>query len=473
MWIEKGAKPGSTRLTILCCTVLLLTGCTSYQAHPLPKESMSAKKLIDLQYSVKKQHEAGLHKRVVNTADGLDLTEVAIIAVLNNPDLQAERAKQSLAGAQLFAAGLLPDPHISASLTLPTGNTNGAVNAWGLGLGYDIIPLITRQARIDSRRQAQIQVNLHLLWQEWQVMLQAKTLTVRYTLELKKIELLQKAEKLCRHRYESSSVALRSGDITLDGNNRDLTALLTMSNRLNQVEQIHNQTRHQTTMLLGLAPDVELHCILSPQSDLLSRATAGKDLHSLQKRRPDLLALQAGYQSQEAEVRAAVLGQFPSLSIGMTRGKDTDALSTTGFGVNLNLPLFSGSRGAIAIKRATREQLRLEYQARLSHAFSDVDKLFELQKIITAQQTRLKKYLPKLRSIVEKTKQAYTDSDVDAQSFFNMEYTWILKQLEEITLEQSQWETSLALQAMLALPEDNGLPSGNSSDNHIISRKHS
>ncbi len=458
MRIKNITKTAHSLLPALCCAALVLTGCASYQARPLPENSILADKLRALQYSVKKQQAAGLHQHAVNPADGLDLTEVAIIAVLNNGDLQAKRAKQKLAGAQLFAAGLLPDPQISANLAIPTGDTNGAVNAWGLGLGYDIIPLITRQARIDADRQAQVQVHLDLLWQEWQVMQQARTLAVRYTLELKKLKLLHKVRDLYQHRYYNSSQALKNGDVTMNVNGTDLTALLDIYSRINQLEQAHNETRHQINLLLGLAPDVDLHFILPPQPYLLSRATAEKDLHTLRRRRPDLLALQAGYQSQEAKVRAAILSQFPSLSIGITRGKDTDALATTGFGISLHLPLFSGSRGAIAIERATREQLKLEYQARLNQALTNVNSLLELQKIIDDQQARLKKYLPRLRTIVEKNRQAYTKNDVDALTFFTVEYTWILKRLEEMNLEQSQWENNLALQALLALPGDNGLP---------------
>jgi len=451
MRIETRAKRGRSLLPVVCSTALLLTGCASYQARPLPENSMLAENLQGLQYSIEKQQAAGLQQQhEINPADGLDLTETAIIAVLNNPALQAERTKQKVAGAQLFAAGLLPDPRISANLDFPIGDSSGTVNAWGLGFGYDIIPLITRQARIDARRQGQVQVNLDLLWQEWQVMQRARSLAVRSTLELKKLELLHKARALYRHRYDNSSRSLQADAVTMDVNGTDLTALLDIYSRITQLEQVHNETRHQLALLLGLAPDVNVRFTFPRKPVLLSREAAAKKLETLQQRRPDLLALQAGYQSQEAKVRAAVLSQFPSLSIGITGAKDTDSVSTTGFGISLNLPLFSGSRGAIAVERATREQLQREYQARLSRALTDVDRLLELQVIISRQQARLKKYLPRLRALVAKTREAYINSDIDALTFFNMEYTWVLKRLEEIDLEQAQWENSLALQAMLA-----------------------
>ncbi len=452
-------KQRHSLLLVSCTAALFLTGCTSYQARPLQENSMLLKNLPELQYTIEKKQSAGLlQQHEINPADGLDLTETAIIAVLNNPDLQAERAKQKVAGAQLFAAGLLPDPQLTANLDFPTGDTIGTVNAWGLGLGYDIIPLITRQARIDAEQQVQNQVNLSLLWKEWQVMQQARSLAIRSTLELNRLELLHKTRELYLHRYDNSSKALKAGDITLDVNGTDLTAVLDTCSQINKLEQAHNETRHQLSLVLGLAPNIDLQFTLPPEPDLLSREAVEKGLETIQQRRPDLLALQAGYRSQEAKVRTAILSQFPSLSIGISRTKDTGALYTTGFGISLNLPIFSGGKGAIAIERATREQLQQEYQARLSQTLTDVNRLLELQEIIDAQQALLKKYLPQLQIIVEKTREAYKNSDIDALTFFNMEYTWVLKRLEEIALEQAQWENSLALQVMLALPGEDCLP---------------
>lgn len=458
MCIESISGSGRSFLLASCSIALLLTGCASYQAQPLPDDSTLAENLQSLQYTVESQHLTGLTQHEINPADGLDLTEVAIVAVLNNPALQAERAKRKVAGAQLFAAGLLPDPQVNTNLDFPTGDTTGAVNAWGLGLGYDIISLITRQARIDAEQQGQVQVNLELLWQEWQVMQQARSLAVRFTLEQKKLKLLQSTRNLYLQRYDNSTLALNRGDLTLDVNGTDLTALLDTYSQINQLEQVHNETRHHLNLLLGLSADVKLRFQLPQTPVLLGRETAKEKLNNLQNRRPDLLALKAGYQSQEAKVRAAILAQFPSLSIGITRARDSGALYSTGFGISLNLPLFSGNRGGIAIERATRDQLNLEYQARLSQAFIDVDRLIQLQEILSRQQMRLKKYLPRLLAIVKKTREAYKNGDIDALTFSNMEYTWVLKRLEEINLEQAQWENSLALQAMLALPGQNEFP---------------
>ena len=205
-------------------------------------------------------------------------------------------------------------------------------------------------------------------------------------------------------------------------------------------------------LLLGLAPDASLGIRLPSLPAPVEAQAVQQVLQSLPMRRPDLLALQAGYRSQEAKVRAAVLSQFPSINIGITRARDTGSLYTTGFNIGITLPLFSGNRGAIAVERATREQLREEYQARIDQAAVDVDQLVRLQGIVAAQQEQLDEYLPTLKNLVEKGKDAYQHGDIDALTFLNMENTWVGKRLEQIRLDQTQRNNYIALQTLLALP---------------------
>lgn len=432
-------------------TLSLLAGCATYQPHPLQDDPDLALSLDSLTVEIMRQQgDSGRYE--MNLADGIDLTEVAIIGVLNNPDLKAERARLKVAGAQLFAAGLLPDPQINATLDIPTGNTTGLFNAWGVGLGYDIIPLINRQARIDEKQYGKIQVKLELLWREWQVIQQARSLAVKYVLGQQRLALLYKVRKLYKKRYLQSTQALNKGDVTIDVNGTDLTALLEVFSQINQQDQIQNEIRHSLNLALGLAADVTLPLRLTSAPPLMGSEVLREEIAGLSDRRPDLMALRAGYHSQEARVRAAILSQFPSLSIGITRARDTSDVYTTGVGVSLNLPIFSGSRGAIAFERATREQLAIEYRARLSQTNLDIDKLIELQGILAGQQEKLTQYLPRLKNLVDRVRSAYQRGDMGALTFFNMEYTWVLKRLEQLDLKQSQWENSIALQTLLALP---------------------
>jgi len=439
---------------LLAATAVLsvLGGCASYQPRPLQDRSPLAtdRDLLRIETAVRNSGPVGHHE--INPADGLDLTEVGIIAVINNPDLKVQRARLKLAGAQVFSAGLLPDPRISAGLDKPTGDTTGLVNSGLLALDYDIIPLITRQSRIDAARHGQEKVRLDLLWQEWQVIQQARSLAVRLRLQGQRLALLQTMRSLYRERYQRSSQALKAGDITLDVNGTDLTALLDTLTQINQLDQTYNRTRHRFNLLLGVDPQVKLKISPLTRETELDPEIVSTRLAELPRVRPDLLALKAGYQSQEARVRAAILAQFPSLGIGINGARDTGDVVTIGLSVSLSLPLFTGNRGHIAIARTSREQLREEYQARLARTEVDVDRMLKLQDLLRQQQGDLRTYLPRLKTLVERARQAYRRGDIEALAFLNMESTWVNKRLEQIRLLQAAWENRIALEALLALP---------------------
>ena len=425
---------------------LLLGGCATYRPEPLPESTDLASRVDQL-----KTRE----ENPTTNADGsLSLTQVAARAVCNNPDLKALRKQSGVKHAQLFSEGLLPDPQLSANLDHPTGSAPGAVDAFGLGLNYDVVSLINRGARMGSARKEEEQARLELLWQEWQVSQQARSLAVNLVSQHQQIALLRRMKDLYQQRYQHSFEAVSRGDLTLDVAGTDLTALLDTLSQINQIEQSLNDTRHTLNLLMGLASDAPLEVRLPPPPGPVDAQSVHRLLETLPQRRPDLLALQAGYQSQEAKVRAAILSQFPSFSIGITRARDTGSVYTTGFNIGLNLPFFSGNRGAIAIERATRGQLRQEYQARIDQAAVEVDKLSRLQAIVAAQQEQLNNYLPTLEKLVERGRSAYRKGDINALTFLNMESTWIGKRLEQINLDQTQRNNRIALQTLLAWPAD-------------------
>ncbi|HEB87026.1 MAG TPA: TolC family protein [Gammaproteobacteria bacterium] len=440
-----------SRPLLALITLSLLGGCATYRPQPLPKQAPLEKDLPLLVAKVNRSIKTKSDTYRVNLADGLDLTEVAIVAVLGNPDLRARRAELKVAGAQAFAAGLLPDPQLSTNIDHPT--TTGYTNGLGFGLGYDIIPLITRQARISAAQGRHAKVRLQLLWQEWQVIQQARSLAVRFQLEQQRLALLRRMRDLYQQRYQHSKQGLADGNITLDVNGTDLTALVDSFSQISQLEQQHNQTHYDLNHLLGLQPDAVISLTKLPAETSIDQASVQAQLRKLPTIRPDLLALKAGYQAQEERVRAAILAQFPSFSIGINRVRDTSNVYTGGFSIRLNLPLFSGNRGAIAIERATRKQLFEEYQARIAQTHSDVRRLLKLQTIIEKQRNNLQLYLPRLKVLVKRARRAYRHGDINVLTFLNMESTWVNKRLEQISLQQTQWQNRIALQTLLALPE--------------------
>ncbi len=160
-----------------------------------------------------------------------------------------------------------------------------------------------------------------------------------------KLELLSKARQLYAQRYAQSAAALRKSNATLDVTETDLTALLDADSRVNQAAQDLNKTQHDLNSLLSLAPELEVP-LLAPSEALAAETPAAiaDALQRLPQRRADLLALQASYRSQEAQLQRAVLAQFPSLNISLTRARDTANVHTVSVSVTIDLPFLNANR---------------------------------------------------------------------------------------------------------------------------------
>ncbi|MCP5201118.1 MAG: TolC family protein [Gammaproteobacteria bacterium] len=417
----------------------LVAGCAHYQPAPLPDSAGLAPDL-------------GTLDATPAPGDALGLDAVAALAVRHNPDLRARRHRLDVAEAQVFAAGLLPDPQLSASLDLPFHNQPGLVTAWGAGLAWDIVQLITRPARQEAAHQQARQVRLDLVWQEWQVAQQARLTALRVIAERRRLGLLETMRDAYAERYRHSARALAEGNLTLDVSGTDLTALLDADSQVAQSEQALAADRIALNLLLGLVPGAELPLAPLPRCAPPDAAQTRAALADLPARRPDLRALGAGYAGQEASVEAAILGQFPSISLGASGARDTGDVTSAGLAATLDLPLFSGNRGAIAGARATRGMLAAEYQARLAQAAVDVATVTARQAVVSRQQALLASRLPTLQTLVERARGAYAGGDIDALTFLNMEQTLMNKQLEAISLEQATCANQVALEVLLALP---------------------
>jgi outer membrane protein, heavy metal efflux system len=429
----------------------MVSACASYRAVSLPQHPDLLDKVPPLTVGARQLPLPALRAHPFNPADGLDMTEVATVAVINSPDLKARRRKAGVARAQVFAARLLPDPQVSASLDHPTDP--GYIDAYNLGLSYDLTALVTHGAGVDAARAAASQVVLDLLWQEWQVVQQARSLYVRSVLQARKLAILRRAQQLYARRYAHSARALRAGDVTLETAGTDLTALLDADTRVSDMERQLSQTRHDLNALLGLTPEAPLALAALPAPQPFTSAAVKAALRDLPKRRPDLRALAAGYASQEATVRKAILAQFPALSFGPTGARDTSDVHTIGVGITVSLPVLNRNRGEIAVQRATRAQLRAEYQARLDATYGDIDRVLAEQALALHRRNALAAQLPELERLVDQARRGYQAGDIAALTYLNMENTLLNKRLEAADLEQSLWDARIALDSLLAWPE--------------------
>ena len=172
----------------------------------------------------------------------------------------------------------------------------------------------------------------------------------------------------------------------------------------------------------------------------------------LAQRRPDLLALQAGYQAGDAKLRQAIVAQFPLTSVGASFARDTAGAVTQGLSAALNLPLFSGGRGEVRVQEATREQLRAEYQARLDQTAAEVKNAQAELASARAQAAALRAEVPRLESLVQPAVAAYQRGDIDSQTYLTLSQAALSRRADLDDREQSARLAEIALETALFLP---------------------
>lgn len=382
-------------------------------------------------------------------SDGLDVTEVAMLAVANSPALKVKRDDLGIARAQAFAAGLLPDPQLSLGEDFPRHASAGLTTAFNLGLSEDITALLTRSSRQAVARSQSDKVNLDLLWAEWQTVAQARLLFDEV------LNLRAQAQRLAAEQAALATVdqyiqaALRAGNLTYDSASAGLNAGADVRKRLADNAIVLHQAQSDLHLLLGLASAAPLALAGAPYRAAPTPAQVAQALNELPARRPDLLALKAGYQSQQAKLRAAVLAQFPALTIGFNTARDTSAIYTNGFTVGITLPLFDRNRGNIAIEKATRQQLKDDYAARVLGTRSDMQRLLADLATLDQHRISLTAHAQQLDAALRAAERTWHAGLLVWPTYLAIRSNALSADLDLLAVQQEQARQSIALEALL------------------------
>ena len=364
---------GSLFILLLCAA-----SCAHYQPRPLTTEAVEAQlqppPLPELRILTQKIDHPLLPPLKLQPDRGLSPDAAAVIAVLLNPSLRVARDKRELARAQVITAGLLPNPELSLSLEIPTGgNKTGKVNAYGLGLNWELTSLLTRGSKLAEARSQQDAVDLDIAWQEWQIAQAAKAAVYQLQVLQEQLALAEqncsRTDRLLDHVRQAVSQGALSANTMETVQSDSFKAHETQLDLAKQAEQQRLLLRR----LLGLPADSSLE--LDKDLRLPTQIEIPKSkalLQGLEERRLDLVALKKGYASQEEAVRTAIMEQFPRIALGPTLSRDTDKVQTTGFGLSIELPILNQNQGQIARERASRQMLFDEYVQRVFETRSDV-----------------------------------------------------------------------------------------------------
>lgn len=449
--IIKNARVLRRDLPVICviASACLLASCATFHALPL-NNGRGPRQIANLKVPASSMPIPALRTYRFDPANGLNVTEVAMLAVANDPKLKLERDKLGIAHAQAFEAGLLPDPQVSYEHDRPTAHDPaGTTTAISEGLTYDFGDLITRSARVKAARAGVREVDLNLLWAEWQVIAKARTLFDQVYFLHEQVARLEREQRALAPVQKAVRHALQSGNLSFDTASAGLNAASDVNDQLASTQRQLNLAEHDLHNLLGLDAAVPLHLTGAPFSVDPTAGEVQGALADMPKRRPDLLALQAGYQSQNETLRAAILAQFPAITIGFLKGRDNSDVRSFGISAGLSLPLFNGNRGKIAIERATRQQLHDAYSERLLTDRNDVQQLFADLKSDRAQRRKLAAHVAQLAQLLDAAQTSYADGRLVWPTYLTIRSNALAADSALLALEQDTHSTAIALDALV------------------------
>ncbi len=436
-----------TVLAIGIC--FLLVGCAVYSPLPLETKPHLAASLGELQQADCKDGIAYKHENsCIDPAKPLTAADVTLLAIQYNPDLRTARNDQAIARAQVLQASVLPNPVVNGSYSFLISGP-GTADAFGLGLSEDIKALIVRGAQRKSAQYAAGKADADILWQEWQLIGKARLLYVDLV-EMEKLrDITQQNHDLFAARYEHSHRALLQGNADLTTVAPDLSALSDSARQLGDLNRQLQIKWQELDALLGLMPDVRL---VLDKNIVFAKIDPEKIvgiLPDLPHIRPDLVALQLGYQSQEEKLRAAILGQFPALVFGGNYGSDTTSVASGGPVVTLDLPLFNRNQGNIAIERSTRQKLHDEYTARLDSATGEVKAMMSGQTLLQKHFDKMLQSYRQAQKIAQHADTAFKAGNIDERSYVDLKNTSFNLHQQTVTMEQALLEQQVALATLI------------------------
>ncbi|MHB8493697.1 MAG: TolC family protein [Casimicrobiaceae bacterium] len=379
--------------------------------------------------------------------------QVAELAVLADPELQALRAQVDVAQAQMRAAGLPPDPllMLSSALLLSTGP--GLSNPLALSIGEDISRLITRGDARAAAAEHLHGVNFQVLWQEWLVAQRARQLWVGIRSADAETPLFRQQIQLYRQALDAYRSAAAADALTELDLVQWRSGLLHAEVTLAGAQRQRDAAQASLRLLLGLAPQAAVPLSGHMQRLLPSPQRIATALASLPQHRPDLLALAAGYRSADARLREQILAQFPGVSVQVNRSRDNSAVNMAGLAVGLQLPVFNGNRGNIAVARASRHVLLEQYQGRLDSDTSEVPALYRGLSSIASELRIVEKPLLRLRETAAQAQRAFNAGALDWTAYVGAKQTYFERASLALSLQSTLAQGRVALQTLLGVTD--------------------
>jgi outer membrane protein TolC len=289
-------------------------------------------------------------------------------------------------------------------------------------------------------------VDLDIAWKEWQTA-QAAKLAAYDVLALE--GQLAAAREADSHLAENLAAVRRA----VERHQKTLTDLAAAESAYRDahtatlnLERDLTRQRLALRRAIGLPPEAKIELRAGSALPFRLDPPGGEAFEDLEVRRLDLVALKKGYESQDENLRAAILGQFPKISLGPILARDTSDVRTAGVGASIDLPVFDRNQGAIAVEQATRQKLFDEYAARLFAARADIATALEDIQSTNRLVAEAQAGVASLEELVRTSAAALSRGNVDVLSYYAARTSLDQKQIELLKLRQQLVENWIALE---------------------------
>lgn len=289
----------------------------------------------------------------VTLEDGMTEDEAVQIALWNNALLQETLAQLGLSSAQLFNAGLIPDPQFT--IFFPLGPKQLEFTGFQAVDALWLRPIRVRAAGLNLE-----QISQSMIQNGLDVIRDTRLAHANLTLAVETAEFSREAARLRAEIADLAQKRLAAGDISeLEATTSRIDALQA---KATAERAIHDVTlaRERLRVLLGLTMyGDELNPVADAPGSLFGRSVEDL-LNEALAMRPDLRASELAIESAD-ELASLARNQFMNLDVIYDANGEGMRGFESGLGTRLTVPIFNRNRGGIAIADAQRQQAARNY----------------------------------------------------------------------------------------------------------------
>lgn len=354
--------PGGMRLACIAA-MAVLTSCQLYKPSPLnPSSHLESWRLRGLPDEKVRDFAKRLQSNPSGTttfhsADGLDLAEAELVALVFNPDLRVARLKAGVAKADVMHAGRWDDPALGIDVLKVT---DSVPEPWILSSSLSLtIPISGRLAVEKKRAKAKLHAELSRVAEdEWQTLHDLRHAWLEWSANHMRVKEAQRLVDSLETIVETTGKLTQSGELP-----RTESALFKIEQesrraKLARLRGLVKQGEAEIRALMGISPTAPVNLIASLAGN------EGKKRNTLEANNPTLVRLRNEYEVSELALLREIRKQYPDIEIGPQFEED-QGQSRLGIIGGIPLPILNSNKRGIAVARAERELARAAFETEL------------------------------------------------------------------------------------------------------------